>query len=637
MKNKVENKITEADLSCTRIKGYVGKVADSFIYNRLTSDFAHKIIYQETEDAFKNQIDDSQKPYIWQGEFWGKWIISAARCCAYKNDPVQNEFIRNAAHNLLKYQREDGYIGTYKDSLNVFELDPDEIQKIVGWACKWNWNIWCRKYTLWGLIEVYKLTHDDAILIGASRHADLLIDELHDKKISLQDTGTFLGLPSCSILKPMLCLYRETGNRKYLDFAQAIADGWEDKDGRAPNLIANAFSGKPVHQWYERPEEWAKAYEMMSCLEGLLELYRVTGVEKYLVAVRNIHGLLQKYENNTVCSVGFNDMFTGGSEQINSLSEPCDVIHWLRITYDLFALTGDIDYLDIYERSFYNAFLASVDNDRKWGDRCIRSSNIHLGAPGQAKMKYSHCCVNNMPRAFMDMAEVAVMHDEGGIYINMFTDYETKITFADDSYAAVSISGEYLTKGSVNITVSGSFAKPLALNIRIPAWSRETAVTLNGRTEKITESAVIYKGRIDPGENKATVVFDLNPRIIDFDKKVTVYPEKDFRYARWASAEEIPGCYRLTDARSMVYVGPLLMARSKRIGNTEEEMFARESIIGNGYKVTRITPCFADADMQACFKVVLSNGKDMIETTMCDYAASGNDNKKDNAYFTIYI
>lgn len=637
MKNKIENKITEAKLSESRIKGYVGNVADSFIYNRLASDFARMVIYQETEDAFKNQIDDEQLPYIWQGEFWGKWIISACRCCTYQNDPVQREFIRNATHNFLNYQREDGYIGTYKNSLNVFEPDPIEIQKVMSWPCKWNWNIWCRKYTLWGLVEVYKLTHDDVILNAACSHASFLINELHENDISLSDTGTFVGFPSCSILKPLLLLYKESDNKKYLDFALSIADGWEDKSGKAPNLITNAFSGLPVHQWYDNPEDWAKAYEIMSCLEGLLELYRVTGIEKYLKVVENIHELLQKYEDNTVCSVGFNDMFAGGSEQINSLSEPCDVIHWCRITYDLFALTGDVKYLDVYERSFYNALLAGVENDRKWGDRCVRSSNIHLSAPEQAKMKHSHCCVNNMPRAFMDMAEVAVMHDEGGIYINLFTDYETKIIFADSSCATVSIFGEYLARGIVKIKVSGSFTMPLALNIRIPAWSKETVITLNGKTRKISERAVFYKGQIDPGENEATVVFDQNPRIVDFDKEVAVYPEKDFRYARWATAQEIPDAYHLTVARSMVYVGPLLLARSKRIGNTEEEMFTRESIFGKGYKITKIAPFFVDADIQASFKVELSNGKDTFETNMCDYAASGNDNKKDNAYFTIYI
>ena len=78
----------------------------------------------------------------------------------------------------------------------------------------WNWNIWCRKYTLWGLLSVYEITNDAEILLGARRLADQLIDELHANGIELRKTGTFVGLPSCSILKPLLLLYRYTDDTK---------------------------------------------------------------------------------------------------------------------------------------------------------------------------------------------------------------------------------------------------------------------------------------------------------------------------------------------------------------------------------------------------------------------------------------
>ena len=62
-----------------------------------------------------------------------------------------------------------------------------------------------------------------------------------------------------SILKPMVMLAERTGERRFLDFARTIVADNDRADGRMPNLIANAFSGRPVHEWYPSPESWAKA------------------------------------------------------------------------------------------------------------------------------------------------------------------------------------------------------------------------------------------------------------------------------------------------------------------------------------------------------------------------------------------
>ena len=79
------------------------------------------------------------------------------------------------------------------------------------------------------------------------------------------------------------------------------AENWDRDDGRAPNLIRNALSGKPVGDWYPGEPWGAKVYEMLSCLDGLLELYRVTGTEKYLEACRAMYALLEKYDFHDIC------------------------------------------------------------------------------------------------------------------------------------------------------------------------------------------------------------------------------------------------------------------------------------------------------------------------------------------------
>ena len=76
--NSVHNKINPSELSDIKVKGYVGELMERFFYNRITSDYAKNVIYKEAEDAFKNKVDDAAIYGIWQGEFWGKLIISAS-------------------------------------------------------------------------------------------------------------------------------------------------------------------------------------------------------------------------------------------------------------------------------------------------------------------------------------------------------------------------------------------------------------------------------------------------------------------------------------------------------------------------------------------------------------------------------
>jgi len=246
---KIQNKISRAALDSIRVGGYYGDSIDTFLEGRVTSEYAQKIAYKEAEDAFVNQLDDKTAAGLWQGEFWGKWIISACRAAKYLNSDDLRTFIHNGAKKLMTLQRADGYLGTYKNSSYVFPPSEEEAIKALGFPARWNWNIWCRKYTFWGMLEAYDLIGDKDILNCARGIADHLIGELDVLGVELGDTGTFNGLASCSIMKPMLILYRITEDEKYLKFCKGVADRWENSD-IMPGLIANSLSGKRIREWY---------------------------------------------------------------------------------------------------------------------------------------------------------------------------------------------------------------------------------------------------------------------------------------------------------------------------------------------------------------------------------------------------
>ncbi len=641
MEYTVTDRVFPARLSKTHLGGASKVISDRFFEERIFCDFAKNVIYKETEDAFVNQVDDERFIGVWQGEFWGKWVISAAEVYKYTQDEELKAFLQNAAHKLLGLARGDGYLNTYKNSLNVFAVDKEEAKIRCNMRVDWNWNIWCRKYTLWGLLSVYEITEDKAVLEGARRMADHLIDELAANGIELRKTGTFAGLPSCSILKPMLMLYRYTENSKYFDYAlHEIADNWEREDNACPNLITNGMSGKRITDWYPDSPSWAKAYEMMSCYEGLCELYRYTGDSKHLKACEGVYEILKKYELNPAFSVAYNDVFADAADDINLISEPCDAIHWMRLCYELFCITGDVKYMDSIEWAYENAFLAGVFKDGKWGARGIRGAGTPMWNEIQAGLHYQHCCVNNMPRAFMRIAETAVMQADNAILVNLYEAYDTVLDYNGGS-AAVEIGAGYLDQGRVTVTIRYNGEKK-PLRFRIPAWCRQADVTVDGKTA----AAACGYYEVSPTDEVCEVVLDFHPtvEIHSFDKPVRPYDEivngkphwKLFRWMNPKAPGETTEDLFLRAPKCTLTYGPVLLARSKAVGNTEEEMFADTAI-----DASRGCKLLDSRDGNDCVRVMLdlelSNGENAFPTTVCDYASAGNEKLADARYFSIYF
>lgn len=610
MQAAVRNLVNPPALSDIELRGPIARQMEAFLQERIFSDFAKEEIYAETEEKFRLREDDESLVGMWRGEFWGKWVIGACRVCRYKKDEELKEFLHQAALRLLATADADGYIGTYRDPANCFAPDPEETVKIVGWKCGWNWNIWCRKYTLWGLLECYELTGDEKILQGADRTAGQLLDMLEARKIRLGATGTFCGMPSCSILKPMLLLYRHTGKARYLDFAVSIGEDWDRPDQAAPNLVGNGLKNIPVHTWYPAPESWAKAYEMMSCLDGLLELYRMTGTEKYFTAVKNIYAQLKQHERNPLFSVGFNDLFVHGAEGMNACSEPCDVLHWMRLCSELYKLTGDPEYMDSMELAFLNPFLAASFEDGKWGARAVRSVGRHQVATGQSGMKYSHCCVNNMPRGYMNALESFVMRGEKGLYVNLYTPFACRFEGVQ-----AEIGGSYLEDGRVLLTIETE--RPEQLFLRIPPWSRET--TANG--EKIGAPGEYALLPLKAGRHEIRLVFDMNPRLLEEAPGPRPDPE-NIRVRRMVQGNDIPESYLTWEKRARMLYGPLLLTRSRRIGSTEEEMLSRPTVCGRGFSVSAYPVKMPE--VRNAYHVTLDNGAETQEMLLCDYATGSN-------------
>lgn len=614
------------------LDGEIGARFDRFVYERISGKFAIDEIWREAEECFADQFDDEYAAGMWRGEFWGKLLLSAARVCRMKKDPQLKEDIRRSAYTMLSFQRPDGYLSTYRNSESIFPPKKEDALRDVGWDCPYNWNVWGQKYTLWALLEIAMLLDDPVVLNGAVRMADFLVNQIARIGCRMKDVGTMNGMAPCSIMKPMLVLYRLTGDKKYYDFCTDIAKEWEREDGEWPNLITNSLSGVPVSRWYPREEGWyAKAYEMMSSLDGVCELYRCSGNSRYLQALEIFWDVVKETESNILGSVGYCEQFFEAAAHPNAATEICDVIHWMRLSYELFCLTGQSKYMEAMEKAFLNAFLAGIYEDGKNGAFFVRSAGRHWTAEPQVQTKYQHCCINNAARGFTNAAESIVMTDGENIFINLFI--PTRVHLGKTH---IRLSSGYADNGNLSIILRDApVGKKLFL--RIPEWSPKPVVTIAGAAVEYPVENGYAAVEITDVDMIVKMRFDMTPQVIDLPEGNIDLPANDYHIHRWCDAP-LGMCDRrqmLKHTMSVIRRGPLMLARSKRVGGTEEAMFSGDTVFGKSPICTART-IRHDRMLTACH-ITLTCGEDVREYVMCDYASAANRDLEDPWFFSMYV
>ena len=161
-----------------RLKGVPAVKMNDLFRERLTGDFAKLNVFAEARRAFVDRDDDCKgHGGVWRGEFWGKQMLSPARVADYLADPAFTKFVREECHRLMSTQDPDGYLGSYKDKELVSIVDPEQTRKTYGWYPVW--NIWNRKYAMWGMLMAYKAKGDREILASVERQMKQLIGMLH--------------------------------------------------------------------------------------------------------------------------------------------------------------------------------------------------------------------------------------------------------------------------------------------------------------------------------------------------------------------------------------------------------------------------------------------------------------------------
>lgn len=567
----------------------------------------------------------------WQTEFWGKWMHAAVPYARYKGRDdletgkvLEGKIARGVAR-ILASQEAGGYIGNYPDDLR----------------CGEGWDVWGMKYTLMGLLHYYdgRRAAGDAqqaekALAAAKRLCDYVIGEIGPggrRGRALWQTGNWSGYASSSILEPVVWLYNRTRERKYLDFATYIVEGLAAENPQGPRLVDLALKGVSVADRNEKgevlkPEDglaWSyvckrgrgKAYEMMSCYQGLLDYVAARRAQEGLTpelerlrqaALMTAADIVKEEINLAGGCASSEAWFHGASKQhlpYIHLQETCVTTTWMRFCERLLAETDDPTWADQLERTFYNAYLGAMkaDGAEFAGYTPLTGNRYH----GQHHC-YMHtdCCTANGPRGFLCFLRALCRNDGRTATFNF---YASALVKGFDMYSL------YPRENYARIV--SHTEGPLALRLRIPAWSAKTTVKVNGAVQPgVTAGAYFTVDRTWKLGDIVEIAFDM-PVV----------------------AHTAGHCVAFTR-------GPVLLARDSRFADGELSETLRRNSFRNGQTLAFTPVRTPSDDIWMAFAATLPlgshdenpEGAHGATVTFCDYASAGNTWRRDNHYRTWF-
>ncbi len=474
---RVADRLQWASPGAVQVEGFLGRRVERNRTGRLTHAPMDEML-----DGFRHRPGN----HAWIGEHIGKWLHAAVLTWQYSGDEKLKSRIDQAVRDLLATQKEDGYLGTYEDK--------------DRWT---SWDVWVHKYNLIGLMAYYRATGDPAALRGAGRVGDLLVDTFGADKRDIIESGTHKGMAATSVLEPMVLLYRATGDERFLAFCKYLVESWDQPHG--PKVLSSLLAHGKVNRTANR-----KAYEMMSNLVGLCELYRVVGDARFLEAACNGWDDIEANQVFITGGTSLGEHFQpdGHLPDTGAIAETCANVTWMQLSMALFALTGETKYADAVERLIYNHLLgAQAEDGHDW---CYFTELV-----GAKKFTQNvNCCHSSGPRGVAMIPTFFYSTASGGARINLYGPSRFKGEIPGVGPVEIRQQTQYPSDGRIAIEVLPDKPASFRLELRIPPWSRNYRLAVNGEPiERKSENLAVLERQWRSGD-RVSLDLDVAPRWI---------------------------------------------------------------------------------------------------------------------------
>ncbi len=270
-------------------------------------------------------------------------------------------------------------------------------------------------------------------------------------------------------------LFRSTGNRKYLELSNWLLEerGHKNAKGYTWSDWKDTAYTQDVIPVRNQSEITGHAVRAMYLYTGAADVAAYTNDQGYVDAMKRVWEdvvFRNMYITGGIGSSGSNEGFSADYDLPNEQAycETCASVGMVFWNQRMNQLTADARYMDILERSLYNAANdgLSMDGSLFFYGNVLASKGNHKRRPwfGTA------CCPSNIARLVESIGNYIYGVSGSDVYVNLFIGSKTTLNLSGGK-TDLAIDTNYPWDGKIRINVTPQRKSKIAMHVRIPGWA----------------------------------------------------------------------------------------------------------------------------------------------------------------------
>jgi DUF1680 family protein len=461
------------------------------IYN--DADISHA--FKNFEIAAGLDTGSHKGPSFHDGDYY-KTLEAVASLYASTQDAKLNEIMDKSIAVIAKSQREDGYIYTKA----MIE------QRKTGSKNQFQDRLSFEAYNIGHLMTAacvhYRATGKTSLLNIAKKATEYLYN--------------FYQKASPALARNAICpshymgvieMYRTTRDPRYLELAKhliaikgKIEDGTDDNQDRIPFFQQTKAMGHAVRANY--------------LYAGVADLYAETGNDSLMNTLNLMWndvtrhkmyitgGCGSLYDGTSPDGTSYNPIEVQKIHQafgrdfqlpnFTAHNETCANIGNVLWNWRMLQLSGDAKYADVMELALHNSVLSGISLDGKkflYTNPLSYSDDLPFQQRwSKERVPYiglSNCCPPNVVRTIAEVSDYAYSISDKGLWFNLYGGNSVNTGLKDGSKLSINQETNYPWDGNIKLTIKETGSSPYSLFLRIPAWTNQAQVKINGEKMNI--------------------------------------------------------------------------------------------------------------------------------------------------------
>jgi DUF1680 family protein len=429
-------------------------------------------------DAFLLNWQPGMEPkphYFWDSDV-AKWVEAASYSLATHPDPELDALLDEVIEKIAGAQQEDGYLNVY-----FTVVEPQN-----RWVNLAHWHeLYSAGHLMEAAVAHFQATGKRTLLDVMCRYADY-ID-------SVFGPGKRDGCPGHEEIELALVkLYHTTGEERYLKLGQFFLN----QRGQKPSYFKkelnklNPGAGDRFNPEYcqdhlpvrEQSEVVGHAVRAMYLYCGMADAANETGDQALLDACERLWDNVCRKRMYVTGGIGpsrHNEGFTADYDLPNesAYAETCAAIGLAFWNHRLLQSQGDSRFADVMERALYNGTISGVS----LGGRKFFYVNPLESRGNHHRQDWfgCACCPPNIARLIASIGGYIYSQAERDAYVHLYIQGSGTLNVGGKK-VVLRQETDYPWDGRIRISVNPESPAAFGLNLRIPGWSRNATLIVNG-------------------------------------------------------------------------------------------------------------------------------------------------------------